>query len=111
MDSVAHLVVLVTASSETEAQRISRALLDERRAACVNIVPRIESAYWWQGKIESAAEILLIVKTTAAQLDATIRLVKGLHSYQVPEIIALPVIGGNPEYLAWIDRETGRNGA
>ncbi len=103
--------MLVTASSEAEAQRISQALLGERSAACVNIVPRVESAYWWQSKVESAAEVLLIVKTTEAQLDAVIRLVKSLHSYQVPEIIALPVVGGNPDYLAWIDRETGSKGA
>jgi len=98
--------VLVTASSEAEAQRIGRALLDERCAACVNVVPRVASSYWWQGKLESATETLLIIKTTAAHLDAVIRLVKSLHSYQVPEIIALPIVGGNPDYLAWIDRET-----
>ncbi len=111
VDSAAHLVVLVTASSAAEAQRIGQTLLNERHAACVNIVPHVESAYQWQGKVESATEVLLIAKTTAAQLDAVIALVKRMHSYQVPEIIALPVIGGNPEYLAWIDRETGHEGA
>jgi len=104
-------VVLVTASSAAEAQRIGRALLDERRAACVNIIPHVASAYWWQGKVESATEALLIVKTTAAQLESVITLVRHLHSYQVPEIIALPIVGGNPEYLAWIARETGPKGA
>ncbi len=106
MERPAHLVVLVTASSAAEAERISRAVLDERLAACVNIVPSMKSAYWWQGKIESAAETLLVIKTTGARLDDLLATVKAMHSYQVPEIIALPIIGGNPEHLAWIDRET-----
>ncbi len=104
-------MVLVTASSEAEAKQIGRALLDERLAACVNVLPRVDSMYWWQGKIESAAEVLLIVKTTRTQLEAVIASVKHRHSYEVPEIIALPVVGANPDYLAWIDRETGPKGA
>lgn len=106
MDSAAHLVVLVTASSAAEAQRIGRALLDERRVACINVVPNVESAYWWQSRIESATEALLIIKTTRAQLEGVVATVKRMHSYRVPEIIALPIVSGNPEYLAWIDRET-----
>ena len=101
----AYAVFLVTASSEEEAKKIARLLLEQRKAACVNIVPGVSSSYWWKGKLESASESLLIVKSKASLSDEIVRLVKGAHSYQAPEIIALPIIGGNPEYLAWIDAE------
>ncbi len=100
------VIVLVTTDSEEEAQRIASTLLKERKAACVNIVPEINSFFWWQGKIDSADESLLIIKTRAALLDDVVSLVKANHHYQVPEVIALPVVGGNPDYLNWIDGET-----
>ena len=105
MDDTGHIVVFITAGTETEAQRIRDILLQTRQAACVNILPKINSAYWWQGQIESAEEHLLTVKTKASRLGALIDLVKRNHSYGVPEIIALPIMGGNPDYLAWIDKE------
>jgi periplasmic divalent cation tolerance protein len=98
-----YLVVLVTAKDNTEAQKIARAILEKRRAACVNIVPGINSTYWWLDKIESAEECLLIMKTSTSQLSNVIDLVKKNHSYSVPEIIALPVVGGNPDYLKWLE--------
>ncbi|MBI3040111.1 MAG: divalent-cation tolerance protein CutA [Chloroflexi bacterium] len=81
-------------------------LLNQRKAACVNIVPRVDSLFWWQGKLDSAQESLLIAKTRASLLPDIIEMVKMAHSYDVPEIIALPVIGGNEDYLRWIDSET-----
>jgi periplasmic divalent cation tolerance protein len=81
-------------------------LLTERKAACVNIIPKVESHYWWQGKKESTQELLLIVKTQAELLDELVALVKKHHPSSVPEIIALPIIGGNEDYLKWVKDET-----
>lgn len=97
-------VVLMTASSEKEARKIGMKLLKEKLAACVNVVPKISSSYWWKGEIESASESLLIIKTTAARTAKLIRQVKEVHSYSVPEVIALPILEGNPEYLRWISQ-------
>ena len=75
------------------------------RLHAVNIVPRVSSLFWWQGKIDSARESLLIVKTAVSQLNELVTLVKELHSYDIPEIIAIPIVGGNQEYLEWIGKE------
>lgn len=97
------IVVLVTCRSAKEARRISRKLVDERLAACGNILRApVESIYRWQGKIESAREILLIIKTSRRRFTALESAVKRLHSYEVPEIIALPIERGWSGYLAWI---------
>jgi len=96
---------LVTASSVEEAQKISSLLLEQRKAACVNILPGVSSSYWWKGKIETASETLLIIKSRASLSDEIVKLVKHAHSYSVPEVIALPIISGNPDYLAWIGAE------
>jgi periplasmic divalent cation tolerance protein len=105
MVKATYVVVFITASNEAEARRISEALLTQRKAACVNIIPRVNSAFWWQGKLESAAESLLIVKTRASLINEVVALVKENHSYTVPEIIALPILAGNPDYLEWIEKE------
>ncbi len=105
MERFGQIVLFVTTADTEEAHRIADLLLEARKAACVNIVPRVSSSFWWQGKPESAEESLLIVKTEASVLDEVIRLVKQGHSYDVPEIIALPIIGGNPDYLDWIGSE------
>ncbi|MFA5410392.1 MAG: divalent-cation tolerance protein CutA [Candidatus Omnitrophota bacterium] len=97
------IVVFITAADKKEAGRISRALVEKRLAACVNIIDKIESVFWWQKKIDCACEALLIVKSKAAKLNQVIKLVKSLHSYRVPEIIALPIIGGSRDYLRWLD--------
>ena len=99
------IVIFVTTETNEEARSIARLLLDRRKAACVNIVPKVDSAFWWQGKLESAQENLLIIKTAATLLPDIIELVKSIHSYEVPEIIAMPIIGGNDDYLKWIDGE------
>ena len=105
MEGFTYIVVFITATTAEEAQRISRALLEQRKAACINIVPEVSSCFWWQGKLDSAEESLLVVKTKASLLNDIIALVRELHSYDVPEIIALPIIGGNQDYLDWIDTE------
>ena len=100
-----YIVVLVTTNTTGEAHQIARRLLEQRQAACVNIIPGVDSSFWWEGKLDSARESLLVIKTRASRLPEIIDLVKGVHSNTVPEIIALPVIGGNQQYLDWIDKE------
>ncbi len=96
------VVVLVTCSSAEEAGRIARALVEERLAACVNISSPVRSVYRWQGKVSDAEEVLLVIKTARELFDPVRRAVERLHSYQVPEVICLPVIDGAPNYLNWI---------
>ena len=104
-----YLVVFITAATAEEAGRIADILVSKRRAACVNIISGLHSRFWWQGKIDTADEALLIIKTEAGLLDELIGLVKQNHSYEVPEVIALPIVGGNQDYLQWIGEEVRRN--
>jgi len=99
-------IVLTTAGSQEEAQKIAHALVERRLAACVNIVPRIESVYRWQGKVETAQEWLLIVKTQATAFDRVRDAIKELHSYDLPECVMLEIAGGSDEYLEWIAEST-----
>ena len=105
MEEPAYIVLLTTTSNSEEAQKIAKVLLSQRKAACVNIVPGISSLFWWQDKLDSAQESLLIAKTKASLLNEIVALVREIHSYEVPEIIVLPIIGGNQDYLDWIDKE------
>lgn len=100
------ILVLVATSSREEAHRIADKLLTERKAACVNIISGVSSFFWWKTKVDSAKETLLLVKSKQSLLEDVIKLVKANHRYEVPEIIALPIIGGNADYLEWIDKET-----
>jgi periplasmic divalent cation tolerance protein len=102
------VVVLVTAGDADEAARLGRALVEERLAACVNVVGPIRSIYRWQGAVEEASEHLLIVKARAADVAALEARVRALHSYEVPEVLALPVRAGSAAYLAWLADATGR---
>lgn len=95
-------VVFTTAGDTAEAEKIARTLIERRLAACVNILPPVRSIYRWQGKIEDGAEILLLIKTSAAQFLAVQNAIKELHSYDVPECIALPITDGSPDYLKWL---------
>lgn len=97
-------IVLTTAGSREEAEKIAHALVERRLAACVNIVGPIHSVYRWQGKVETAAEELLLIKTTAAQFDAVASAIRELHSYELPECIQLPIESGSAEYLKWIEQ-------
>ncbi len=101
------VVVLITTATEEEAHRIAGLLLEQRKAACVNIVPGVSSLFRWEGKLDSAQESLLIAKTRASLLPGLVETVKKAHSYRVPEIIALPIISGNEDYLKWLDSEVG----
>lgn len=101
-----HLVVFVSAGSKEEAEKIASGLLKEKLAACVNIVKDVDSHFWWQGKLDRAKETLLIIKTKKSLFAGLVKKVKSLHSYEVPEIIALPIIAGHKPYLDWIDEST-----
>lgn len=107
MAKPAYLVVFITTSSYEEARKVADALVSQRKAACVNIVPKVNSLFRWKGKIEDAEESLLVVKTRAKLFPDVVNTVKGIHSYDVPEIIALRVVEGNPDYLKWVEEETG----
>jgi len=99
------VVVFVTASSKKEAQKISDLLLQKRKAACVNIVSNVDSMFWWESKLEFSKESLLIIKTKSSVLPQVIELVKQAHSYTTPEVIVLPIIDGNADYLKWMNEE------
>jgi periplasmic divalent cation tolerance protein len=100
------LVVLVTTPTAERAAEIARAVVEERLAACGNVVPGLRSIYRWQGAVHDEAEALLVLKTTRARFEALRERVLALHPYEVPEVIALPIEAGSAPYLAWISRET-----
>lgn len=105
-----YIVVFTTVGDEKEAEDISREILSHKLAACVNIISDISSSYWWEGKIENAQEVLLIIKTKRVLFKELEALIKKHHTYEVPEIIALPIIYGSEEYLNWIDDEVSERG-
>jgi periplasmic divalent cation tolerance protein len=96
-------VVLITTKDSTEAERIAKQLVEEKLAACVNVLPKISSTYRWKGKVVHSSEALLLVKTSDEKLDRLIARVKELHSYEIPEILALPIERGSREYLKWLE--------
>ena len=97
--------VYMTAASKDEATHIGRELVSARLAACVNIIEHMNSIYRWEGKMEEAAEVVLIAKTVESKVPQLIEKVKSMHSYSCPCIISLPIEAGNPEYLEWIKAE------
>ena len=101
-------VVLVTAPDLKTARKLAKAALGARLIACANLVPKIESHYWWQGKMESSSEVLMILKTTAARLDALEKLIIARHPYDTAEFIALPLTAGAKRYLDWLERNCRR---
>ena len=100
------LVVLITAPSPEEGEAIARALVEEKLAACVNVIPGVTSLYRWRGELQREGEVLLVVKSRRGLFDRLAARVRELHSYQVPEIIALPVILGDEDYLRWLSEAT-----
>ncbi len=96
-------MLYITASSTEEAASIGKTLLEERLAACINIIPGMTSMYWWQGRIESSSEAVLIVKTTEILVPEVEERVLEMHSYECPCVIALPINKGNKAFLQWID--------
>ena len=103
------IVVFITAASGEEATRLADMLVGAHLAACVQILPEMESVYRWQGKIERQSEILLLVKTTRAKFADLEREVRALHSYDIPEIVAVPIISGSASYLKWLIQATDLN--
>jgi periplasmic divalent cation tolerance protein len=101
------LVVLVTAPSAEKAAELARALVEERLAACGNVVPGLRSIYRWQGAVQEDTEALLVLKTTRARFEALRDRILALHPYEVPEVLAVPVEAGSARYLGWIAEETG----
>ena len=97
-----YIVIFITCPGAKDSRRIADKLLKAKLVACVNTVPKITSRYWWKGKIEKAEECLLIAKTEKRLFKAVEKKVKSIHSYTVPEIIAVPIEAGNPDYLKWI---------
>lgn len=102
-----NIVVFITAKDAAEAKTISDQLLEKKLIACANIIEGVESVFWWQEKIDQAKETLIILKSKQSLFKKIVKTVKAHHSYEVPEIIALPIVDGNPDYLKWIDESLG----
>ena len=100
------LVVMVTAANQEEAARISDQAVRSRQAACATTIPLVHSTYWWEGKLMSDQEAMVLLKSTADKFQALQETIQKMHSYKVPEIIAIPVAKGLPQYLEWVHRET-----
>jgi len=98
-----YIVVLITTPSRDISEKIAKEIVERRLGACVNIIPNVKSMYWWKQKIEKSDEEILIIKTRLDKFQDLVALVRELHTYTVPEIIALPIIMGNDDYLKWID--------
>jgi periplasmic divalent cation tolerance protein len=98
-----YIVIFVTAKDKKEASTMAKGLLEVKLIACANILDGVQSLFWWQGKIDSSKEVLLILKTKNNLFKKVVSKVKSLHSYQKPEIIALPIINGSEDYLNWIN--------
>ncbi|GAB4305218.1 MAG: divalent-cation tolerance protein CutA [Promethearchaeota archaeon] len=98
------LVFFVTAPDRTVAEKVARALVEEKLAACANLVPQVTSIYWWEGKVEKAEEVLVVLKTTRERAAALIKRVEEVHPYDTPEVVGLRITAGSERYLAWIDR-------
>jgi periplasmic divalent cation tolerance protein len=101
-------VVLLTAPDEEQAERLAHSLVEERLAACVNLVPGVRSVYRWEGRVEAAGEWLLVVKTRADRTEALAARVRELHSYALPEVLELPAVGGSAAYLDWVRKESSQ---
>lgn len=103
---MAALVCFCTCPDAASAERLAEALVGERLAACVNVLPGVRSVYRWQGSIERADEVVLLIKTTHDRLDALAARVRALHPYELPELVAVEAAGGLPDYLAWVAAES-----
>ncbi len=97
------IVVLVTARDKKEAVKIARGLLESKLIACANIIEGVQSLFWWQGKIDRSPEVLMLMKTKKVLFKKVSAQVRSLHSYETPEIIALPIVAGSGDYLKWLD--------
>jgi periplasmic divalent cation tolerance protein len=100
------VILMATTKDEREAKTIAKALLDKRLAACCNIVPSVRSMFWWEGRQEEVKESLMIIKTRRERAAEAARELKAMHSYKVPSIEFLEIVGGSSEYLKWVEKET-----
>ena len=100
------LIVIVTAANQEEATRISERAVKTRQAACATMVPTVRSLYWWEGELKTEQESMVILKTTVDKFEALQETIRAMHSYEVPEIIAIPVSHGYPPYIEWVRSET-----
>ena len=105
-DASQAVVLLSTAPKEEEAARIARTLVEERLVACVNVVPGVRSFYRWEGKVQDDPELLMVIKTAPDRQEAVVQRIQELHSYDCPEAIAFPLIGGSEAYLGWVQEVT-----
>jgi periplasmic divalent cation tolerance protein len=101
-----YLQVTTTTDSESEARKLAELAVKARLAACGQVLSPITSVYWWQGQVEHAEEWMVVLKTTAGRLEQLIQSLRAEHSYDTPEIVAVPIVSGNPAYLDWITQET-----
>ncbi len=99
------IVVFSSCSTSEEAQKLARHLVEARVAACVNVIPGAYSVFRWEGKVEDASEWILIIKTTRPRLESLKTELRKMHSYTVPEVVAVPIVDGSDDYLQWLDRE------
>jgi periplasmic divalent cation tolerance protein len=100
-------LVYMTCASRAEAEKVSEALITKRLAACTNILENMTSLFHWKGRVESDAETVLLAKTRQDLVEALTNAVAEVHSYEIPCVVALPIVGGHPDFLAWIEEETG----
>jgi periplasmic divalent cation tolerance protein len=101
------IVVFSTCASQEEAEKLARLVVEQRLAACASIVPNVRSYYRWQGAVETAGEHLLVIKSARRQFAALAAVLERAHSYEVPEVLAMPVVAGSAPYLAWLDASLG----
>jgi periplasmic divalent cation tolerance protein len=101
------IVVLSTCKSAEEAEGIARGLVEKRLAACVNVIPAVRSIYRWKDKVEDEPEVLLVIKSSRALFDGLRAEIEKMHSYEVPEVVAVPIVEGSEAYMMWLDRQLG----
>ncbi|MFO7963932.1 MAG: divalent-cation tolerance protein CutA [Desulfobacterales bacterium] len=102
----AHFWIYMTAGDMDEARAIGRMLVKDRLAACVNLLDKMQSLYWWDGEVQESTEVVMIAKTVDVKVPELMEKVKAMHSYECPCILTVPVTGGNPDFLSWIDEQT-----
>lgn len=103
---MAACTLYLTAANAAEAEKLGRTLVEERLAACANLLGPIRSFYWWQGKVQDEAEVAVLLKTRVDLVERVVARVRQLHSYSVPCVVQWPIAAGNPDYLAWVEAET-----
>ncbi len=105
---IQYIIIFITTASKSEARKISDSLLDRHLIACANIIDGVDSYFWWKDRKEKAKECLIIAKTVKPAFKGLVKIVRRIHSYETPEIIAIPITAGSPDYLDWIGRNTYR---